>query len=77
MTIMAITTGIPAPSAKPRPSLEHTERPFRVGDGDDEEVKDCMVDDVVVEGKVVSDNKALVNVESKVDVGVAAEDDLD
>ena len=81
MTRMAITTGIPAPSAKPRPSLELTERPFGAGDGDDEEVEDCMVDDVVVEGEVVGNNKALVNVESKADVGagVAAEleDDLD
>jgi len=55
MARIPITTGIPIPSAMPRLSFAPVERPFEAGDGEDEEVGDCVAEDnVVAEGKVVA-----------------------
>ena len=47
--------------------------PFGPGDGDDEEVGDCMVD---IDGNVVDEDKVVAVAESKADA-VVAEDDPD
>jgi hypothetical protein len=65
---MAITPGIPIPSAMPRVSLE---RPFNgVDDGVDENVGDCMVDVVSewVWGMVVTND--ITDEDAKLDIDV-------
>jgi hypothetical protein len=69
MATMPIKIGIPIP----RPSLAPMVMPFGAGDGDDEEVGDCMVD---IDGNVVDEGKVVAVAESKVDA-VVAEDDPD
>ena len=82
MARMPVITGIPIPSAMPRLSFTPIEMPFGTGDDDDEEARDCMVDDigaregnVVDEGKVIAvDEGKLVATAPKVDVIVAEGD---
>jgi hypothetical protein len=72
MARMPIIAGIPSPSAIPRLSFPSMERPFEAGDGEDEEVGDCVVDigaredNAVAEGEVVA-GKIVVAPEAEAD----------